>query len=139
MVRGFASLLVIVLCAVPAFAQGDRGQITGFVKDQTGAVIPGATVTATRTQTNLPRVTVTDAQGYYVLPALPPGVTALLAQQVAVQDRAVEAALHGDRQVALQALLLDPVVQSYDAAVQILDELLEAQAPYLPQFVREDH
>jgi alpha-galactosidase/6-phospho-beta-glucosidase family protein len=54
-----------------------------------------------------------------------------------VQDRVVEAALHGDRQAALQALLLDPVVQSYDAAVQILDELLEAQAPYLPQFARQ--
>src|SRR5918996_1104191 len=74
MVRGFASLLIVVLCTVPALAQGDRGQITGFVKDTTGAVIPGATVTATHTQTNLPRVAVTDAQGYYVLPALPPGI-----------------------------------------------------------------
>ena len=73
------------------------------------------------------------------VPALPPGVTALLAQQVAVQDRAVEAAIHGDRQAALQALLLDPVVQSYDAAVQILEELLEVHAPYLPQFVHDDH
>jgi alpha-galactosidase len=68
------------------------------------------------------------------VPPLPPAITALLAQQVAVQDRAVHAAIHGDRQAALQALLLDPVVQSYDAAVQILDALLEAHAPYLPQF-----
>ncbi len=70
------------------------------------------------------------------VPALPPGVTALLAQQVAVQDRVVEAALHGDRAAALQALLLDPVVHSYDAAVRILDELLEVHVPYLPQFSR---
>jgi hypothetical protein len=61
----------------------------------------------------------------------------LLAQQVAVQDRAVEAAIHGDRQAALQALLLDPVVPSYEAAVQILDELLVVHAPYLPQFLNE--
>ena len=71
------------------------------------------------------------------VPALPPGITALLAQQVAVQDRAVEAAIHGDRQAALQALLLDPVVPSYEAAVQILDELLVVHAPYLPQFLNE--
>lgn len=69
-------------------------------------------------------------------PGLPPAITALLAQQVAVQDRAVEAAIHGDRQAALQALLLDPVVQSYEAAQRILDELLEVHAPYLPQFER---
>jgi len=68
------------------------------------------------------------------VPELPRGITALLAQQVAVQDLAVEAAIFGDRQAALQALLLDPVVSSYDAAVKILDELLEAHAPYLPQF-----
>lgn len=70
------------------------------------------------------------------VPALPPGITALLAQQVAVQDRVVEAAIQGDRQAALQALLLDPVVQSYDAAVKTLDELLEVHASYLPQFAR---
>ena len=68
------------------------------------------------------------------VPALPPGVTALLAQQVAVQDRAVQAAIHGDREVALQALLLDPVVSSYEAAANILDDLLAVHAAYLPQF-----
>jgi len=68
------------------------------------------------------------------VPPLPPGITAMLAQQVAVQDRAVQAAIHGDRQAAFQALLLDPVVSSYEAAAKILDELLAVQAPYLPQF-----
>ncbi len=70
------------------------------------------------------------------VPAFPPGITALFNQQIAVQDLAVEAALHGDRQAALQALLLDPVVWSYDEAVKMLDELLAAQARYLPQFKR---
>ncbi len=68
------------------------------------------------------------------VPAFPPALTALLNQQVAVQDRAVEAAIYGDKQAALQALLLDPVVPSYEAAVRILDELLEVHAPYLPRF-----
>jgi alpha-galactosidase len=68
------------------------------------------------------------------VPPLPPGITAMLAQQVAVQDRAVHAAIHGDRAAAFQALLLDPVVSSYEAAAKILDELLAVQGPYLPQF-----
>ncbi len=71
------------------------------------------------------------------VPALPPGITALLAQQVAVQDRAVDAAIHGHRQAALQALLLDPVVSSYEAAVKILDDLLTVHAQYLPRFQRD--
>ncbi len=67
---------------------------------------------------------------------LPAGITALLAQQIAVQERAVTAALHGDRQAALQALLLDPVIDSHTSAVALLDELLLAHAAYLPQFAR---
>ena len=66
----------------------------------------------------------------------PPALTAIFNQQIAVQDRAVEAAVHGDRQAALQALLLDPVVWSYEAAVKILDELLAVHARHLPQFHR---
>src|SRR5438093_1437736 len=65
--------VALVASAVPAFAQIDRGQISGFVKDQTGGVIPGATVTATDIQTRLTRTVVTDQAGYYVFTALAPG------------------------------------------------------------------
>jgi Carboxypeptidase regulatory-like domain len=68
-----AAAAFVVLSVVPAIAQIDRAQIAGFVKDQSGAVIPGATVTATQTQTGLSRTTVTDGTGYYVFPSLPPG------------------------------------------------------------------
>jgi hypothetical protein len=68
-----AALVLVVFAAVPAFAQVDRGQIAGFVKDQTGGVIPGATVTATHIQTRLARTVVTDSTGYYVFPSLTPG------------------------------------------------------------------
>ncbi len=65
---------------------------------------------------------------------LPAGITAVLSQQVAIQDRVVEAAVHGDRRAALQALLLDPLVSSYSIAEQMLDELLTVHADYLPAF-----
>lgn len=68
------------------------------------------------------------------VPALPPGITALLNQQVAIQDRAVEAAVHGDRRAALQALLLDPLVASHDAAERMLDELLQVHRGYISDF-----
>jgi alpha-galactosidase len=66
---------------------------------------------------------------------LPPGVTAILNQQIAIQDRVVEAAVHGDRTAALQALLLDPVSsQDFAKTESMLDALLTAHAAQLPQF-----
>jgi hypothetical protein len=66
-------LLVSLVVPAPAAAQLERGQIAGFVKDQSGAVIPGATVTAINTQTRLTRSVVSDSTGYYVFPTLAPG------------------------------------------------------------------
>ncbi|GGJ02652.1 alpha-glucosidase/alpha-galactosidase [Alicyclobacillus cellulosilyticus] len=68
---------------------------------------------------------------------LPPGIAALCSAQVHVQRLAVEAAVHGDRRLAMQALLVDPVVDSISAAEKTLAELLDVHAPYLPQF-RQD-
>ena len=65
------------------------------------------------------------------VPPLPTAITAVLNQQVAIQDRVVEAAVHGDKQAALQALLLDPLVTSFRAAEKMLDELLEAHQAYI--------
>jgi hypothetical protein len=74
MTRAFlAAIALVAIVAAPALAQSDRGRIAGFVKDQTGGVVPGATVTATHTQTQQTRTTVTDATGYYSFPALMPG------------------------------------------------------------------
>ena len=47
---------------------------------------------------------------------------------------AIEAARTGDREVALRALLANPLVRQWDLAVPVLDALLEANAGYLPQF-----
>ena len=65
---------------------------------------------------------------------LPEPIAAMCRTQIAVIDRLVEAAVHGDRDVALQALLLDPVVNGISQAEAILDELLEVHKDYLPQF-----
>ena len=58
--------------ATTAFAQFDRGTISGTVKDAQGGIVPGATVTVTSTQTQQSRTTVTDGSGYYTFPNLTP-------------------------------------------------------------------
>ena len=62
---------------------------------------------------------------------LPDAVAKLMSIQVNVQQLAVEAAMHASRELALQALLIDPVVNSATAARDILDELWEFNRPYI--------
>ncbi|MGD2146697.1 MAG: alpha-glucosidase [Anaerolineae bacterium] len=62
---------------------------------------------------------------------LPKGIAGLMRIQAAVQDLTVEAALKGSREIALQALLLDPVVDSLERAEALLGAMLDVQAPYL--------
>jgi len=59
---------LIFTCA--AFAQFDAGQISGFVRDATGAVVPGASVTATNEGNHEQRKMTTSPEGYYVFPQL---------------------------------------------------------------------
>ncbi|MEP6918232.1 MAG: TonB-dependent receptor, partial [Acidobacteriota bacterium] len=66
-------LACVLLSARPAAAQFDRGQISGTVKDAQGGVVPGATVTVTNNQTQIPRNTVTDSSGFFTVPNLSPG------------------------------------------------------------------
>jgi hypothetical protein len=67
--------LCITLAGVfPAGAQDFRGRINGTVTDNTGAVLPGVTVTASGPALIQPQVQVTGADGVYRLIALPPGV-----------------------------------------------------------------
>ena len=62
---------------------------------------------------------------------LPDPIAKLLTTQVNVQLLAVEAAIRGSKEIALQALLIDPVVNSATAAVKLLDELWEVNRPYI--------
>jgi alpha-galactosidase len=65
---------------------------------------------------------------------LPDSLAALCNIQILIQDLAVEAAVHGDRGLALQAVLIDPVIQDLDSARAAFEELMEAHADALPQF-----
>ena len=68
-------LLLISLCASPfaVAAQQETATITGSVKDQSGAIVPKATVTVTNRQTNISVKTEADDTGFYIIPSLRPG------------------------------------------------------------------
>jgi alpha-galactosidase len=74
-----------------------------------------------------------DAAGIHPisLGPLPDAIAKLLHIQVNVQELAVEAAIRGSKEIALQALLIDPIVNSATAAVKLLDELWDVNRPYI--------
>src|SRR5215468_3274751 len=65
--------LLLTVYASSAFAQTDRGTITGTVSDPTNAVIPGASVVATNVETGAKYDTVSTETGNYTLAQLPSG------------------------------------------------------------------
>ena len=65
-------ILILLLTASAAWAQG-TAQLSGTVRDESGGVLPGVSVTVTQTNTGLVRTTVTDETGGYLLTNLPTG------------------------------------------------------------------
>src|SRR3989442_6968164 len=69
----FSIALVVLLFSLALFAQGNFGRILGSVKDATGAVIPGATVSIIDKERGLARTVTSDEAGLYNAPTLTPG------------------------------------------------------------------
>lgn len=65
--------VLALLAGTIAWGQANRATITGTVTDSTGAVVAGAEVTATNTETNVPAKSVSNGDGIYVIPNLFPG------------------------------------------------------------------
>ena len=65
------TILAFLFCVcTAAFAQSDVGTITGFVKDPSGAVVPGAKVSVKSDATGEEHSVTTDSSGHYTVPNL---------------------------------------------------------------------
>src|SRR5436190_22870454 len=119
--RELAFSALIVLVSGTAWAQA-TAQISGTVKDESGAVLPGVTVTVTQTDTGFMRTVVAGEGGTYTLSNLPTGPYKL------------EASLQGFRTYARTGIVLQvnaaPVI-NVNLAIGGLEETIavEAAAP----------
>ncbi|QTN01597.1 6-phospho-beta-glucosidase [Sediminibacillus dalangtanensis] len=68
---------------------------------------------------------------------VPPQIRGLLQVVKAYEELTVDAAVTGDSGLALQALTLHPLVPSAEKAKAVLEEMLEVNQPYLPQFYQD--
>ncbi|MFZ0662399.1 MAG: TonB-dependent receptor [Acidobacteriaceae bacterium] len=73
--------LFVLLSGVVAFGQAGRGNISGSVTDQTGAVVPGATVSLVDPSTGVTRHATSNAAGHFAFISLNPGVYNITAKQ----------------------------------------------------------
>ncbi len=81
-VRVLLLIFFVVATPIGLFAQSrlTAADIEGTIQDQSNAVLPGVTVTATNTATNQSRTAVTDKEGRYYIGALPPGLYTITAE-----------------------------------------------------------
>jgi hypothetical protein len=105
--RAAACCALVVLGAASLAAQDFRGRINGTVSDNTGAVLPGVTVTATSPALIQPQVQVTGVDGSYRFLALPAGVYSVAFELAGFQNVTRE----GIRVVINQTLTVDQQLQ----------------------------
>lgn len=81
--------LVFLSLLLAALSYGQTTSISGVVTDPSGAVIPNAQVTVTNTETGFSRTDVSDPQGRYSIPQLPPGPYTLKATASGFNDAVI--------------------------------------------------
>jgi hypothetical protein len=111
-----AVAVLAALLPAAGYAQMTRGSIAGTVRDASGAVVPGATVTVTSVATNATQAVTSDAEGFYRAPALEPGryvVTTELSgfRKVEQRDVDVRPALETPLDVKLEPAAIGETVQ----------------------------
>jgi hypothetical protein len=120
-VRAVSYLPVILWLAVPAAAQ-TTGSLSGTVTDQTGGVLPAATIVAVHTSTGTSYETFTDAQGHYAIPSVRVGgpytITATLAGFRERKQDGISVNLGADAKVDFQ-LELQTVDESITVSVDV--------------------
>ena len=100
-------ILLAMTLAAPAFAQRTTASIRGTVTDSSGAVVPGANVTAKGEETGFSRSTVTNSEGVYSFPELPVGTYT------------VEVSISGFKSAVQQGVLLNVAdVRAVDVQLQ---------------------
>ena len=67
----FSSLFFLLLAATTAFGQYTTARLSGTVQDNTGAAVPGASVTVEQTGTGYQQQVKAGAAGEYLFPSLP--------------------------------------------------------------------
>jgi alpha-galactosidase len=122
-------------------SEGALEVITGLLKDEplyweavnipNAGLIPGL---SPDTIVEVPAIISRDGICGEEMGEMPKAITGLLQREALCSQLCIDAVVHGDRHLAMQSLLLDPVINDIDIAENVLIDILEANKAYLPQF-----
>ena len=120
-----------VIAMVAHASRGERYDTDALNLPNSGGFIP-----------ELPSWAVVEVPGHidgdgghgHVVDSLPDWVMALCSVQVRTHRLTARAAMDGDRQAAIEALIIDPSVPSIEHAEAVFDALLNAHRDYLPRW-----
>jgi len=101
-----AALTLLLALGVVDRALAQNAQVEGTVKDETGAVLPGAAVTATNQETGLSRTATANSDGSYRIPALPPGLYTVKCELAGFQTRTLTDIILTIQQTVIQNLVM---------------------------------
>ena len=135
--RTFCAFLVALVLGVGhVYAQaGATAQITGTVRDSSGGVLPGVDVSATQTQTNFSRSSVTDENGNFTLTNLPIGpyrLQAMLSGFRTFQQTGIVLTVNANPEIAIE-LGLGELTET--VSVEAATPLVETRSPSLGQVI----
>ena len=130
-------ILVMGLFATQAFAQSQAsaGQIAGIVKDSAGAVVVGATVTATNPATGFSQTVTTEESGFFRIVLLPPGNYKVTVSRQGFADATAQVSVGVGRTTDLNVAL---AVSGRREEVTVTAEMIEAQRHEAAAFVGAD-
>src|SRR5204863_9801975 len=137
----FATAAVVLFCLVhieTTSAQSTNASVGGFVQDPSQAFIPGASVTATNTQTGVVSKAITNESGTYNIPALLPGTYRLTAELPGFKTQVINDVQLGQGVSARYNFTLQ--VGTVDQAVEVTAEttaLLAESSPTIGQVLAE--
>ncbi len=128
-------LFLIVALGVTAFAQAGRGGVSGVVTDASGAVVPGATVTLTNSETGVTLSTVTTGAGLYSFVSLTPAI-----YQITVKHSNFETAVQNNvtvsvDQVTAVDIMLHPGMVNQVITVTETPSLIETTNSTIGQLI----
>jgi hypothetical protein len=123
------AVVIVALLPIIANAQTITGSISGAVMDQTGGMIPGATVTLTSEKTGQARGSTTDSEGRFNFAALQPGAYALKIERTGFQTLEQRGViLSANENLALGDLKLQPGQVSETVSVMSEGTIVERES-----------
>ena len=126
---------------IPSYSEGALEVIENIVQDS-NFVWEAVNIPNRGQIPNLPEDAIIElpgllnARGATGIPVgpMPEGIAELLRREITISHLTVDAVVEGDRKLALQALLLDPVIRDLDIGKQVLEDYLITYRQYLPSF-----